>query len=432
MYGASKGKLTNQVGEETPSLLGGNPMPSLPATTPSVLRSMNGRIVLERIAGDGPISRAELARVCGLSKPTVSSALTDFVASKAVREVGQTSGRQGRSATLYALEPKAGSVLAVDVGRGRIRAAVADLTGTVLARAEAPSRGRTSGALIGQASRLAHDVLVAAGVPGAGVRRTVVGTPGVVRADRDQLALAHNLPGWARPGVVDALQQALGMDVVVENDVNLAAVGERERGHGRGVRDFVFVSVGTGVGMGIVLDGRLHRGASGAAGEIGYLPVGTGDPHDPRSRRRGTLEEAAGAAGVVRAARERGMGPRITARTVFAEARRGNPTALEVVREEGRQIALAVAAVVPVLDPELVILGGGIGANADLLLEPMHAELRTISPFRPRIVVSALRDDAVLEGALATGLAAARDHVFESAAAPAGRRVLAPMAARSE
>jgi predicted NBD/HSP70 family sugar kinase len=224
--------------------------------------------------------------------------------------------------------------------------------------------------------------------------------------------MAPNLPGWGRHGLVEAVRDELGTNVAFENDVNLAALAELAHGHGRNVDNFVFMSVGTGIGMALVIDGQLYRGAHGAAGEVAYMPLGMGDPHDPANRRRGAFEEAAAAAGVVRMAKKLGMRMPQTPETIFVAARRGNPVASRVVEMEATRLALAIAMVTPVLDPELVVLGGGIGRNGDLLLEPIEQELRQLLPFRPRVVVSALGEDAVLRGAVAIALAVARDRVF--------------------
>jgi predicted NBD/HSP70 family sugar kinase len=217
---------------------------------------------------------------------------------------------------------------------------------------------------------------------------------------RGQVALAHNLPGWGRQGLVEALRLELGTNVGFENDVNLATIGEGWKGIGKDVANFVYVHVGTGVGMGLVLGGRLHRGSVGAAGEIGYLPLAAADPHDPSNRRRGALESAIGAAGVVATARRLGMRPPLTPKKVFTAARRGDPTAERVVEAVAGGIALAIAAVVPVVDPELVVLGGGIGRNGDLLLATVERELRAISPFSPRVEASPLGDEATVLGAI--------------------------------
>ena len=172
--------------------------------------------------------------------------------------------------------------------------------------------------------------------------------------------------------------------------------------------------------MALVIDGHVYRGAHGAAGEIAYLPIGVGDPRDPSNRRRGAFEEAAAAAGIVRGARELGYTNPTTAERIFAAARRGDAIARRVVQTEAERLALAIATITPVVDPELVILGDGIGRNGDLLLEPIEQELRRLLPFRPRVVVSALGEEAVLQGAIATALEVARERVFHR---PPGRQI---------
>jgi predicted NBD/HSP70 family sugar kinase len=382
--------------------------------TPSLLRAINARTILELIQRGGPVSRAQVARDSGLSKPTVSLGLAALLEARLVREVGRSSGGRGPSAVLYEVNPEAGWVAGIDVGRRWVRAAIADITGTIVARRHERAKVSSAGALIGQIGAIAHGLAGDAGIGWDQVVHATVGSPGVFEPTRGAVTLAPNLPGWGRHGLVEALHGELGTQVGVENDVNLAAVGERWKGLGRGVRDFGFLSIGTGVGMGLVLGGELYRGSRGAAGEVGYLPVGS-DPHDPHVRRRGAFEEATNAAGVVRTARQAGMTGPLTPQKVFALARRGDPTACEVVATEARRLALGLAVVVAVVDLELVVIGGGIGGNADLLLEPVERELRALSPLRPRLAASALGEDAVLQGAVATALAAAQDWLFDPA-----------------
>lgn len=382
------------------------------AGQPSLLRAINERSVLELIKTGGTTSRAQIARQSGLSKPTVSLALTGLIDSGLVCEVGKSTGRKGPSAVLYELNPKAGFVVGIDVGRQYLRVALADIAGRIAARRDERAMSRSSGALVRQIGELAHRVAADAGLRWPEVTQAVVGNPGVLDPSRGQLAHVPNLPGWGRQGLVQAIRDQLGTSVRFENDVNLAALGERAHGLGRTAPTFVYLWIGTGVGMGLVLDGNLYRGVGGAAGEIGYLPVGVGDPHDPANRRRGVLEESLGAAAIVRLGRERGMSPPLTPKRIFAAARGGDPVAGQVVEEVARRIALAIAAVAPVVDPGLVILGGGIAHSGDLLLRPVSAELRRISPFRPEIAASELGDDAVLLGAVATALDDAQERLF--------------------
>jgi predicted NBD/HSP70 family sugar kinase len=237
----------------------------------------------------------------------------------------------------------------------------------------------------------------------------------VFSEEGDHPSLAHNLPGWGRAGVLDAVRAELGTHVLFDNDVNLAALGESRFGAARGVDTFVYLHLGTGVGMGILLGGQLYRGATGAAGEVGYLPLAGGDPFDPKTRRRGALESAIGAAAIVRDARAQGIRGVTGASDVLAAARDGDARALRVVQMLAQRIGLALAATAAVLDPALVVLGGGVGRNGDLLLEPVRRALASVSPIRPRIEVSELGADAELLGAVAMGLVVAQDRLFARA-----------------
>jgi predicted NBD/HSP70 family sugar kinase len=382
--------------------------------TPSLLRALNARTILELVQRSGPVSRAQVARDSGLSKPTVSLGLAALLDAGLVREVGRATGRRGPSAVLYELNPEAGWVVGIDVGRYWVRAALADITGAIVARSNERAKVSSAHSLISQIGTMARGLAAEAGIGWDRVNHVTVGSPGVFEPTRGAVILAPNLPGWGRQGLIQALAGELGGRVGVENDVNLAAVGERWKGIGQGVRDFGFLSVGTGVGMGMVLGGELYRGSSGAAGEVGYLPVGA-DPYDQHVRRRGAFEEATNAAGVVRLAREAGMKGPLTSRKVFALAAKGDPLARRVVGTEAQRLALGLAVVLAVVDLELVILGGGIGGNADLLLGPIERELRALSPLRPRLAASALGDEAVLQGAVATALSAAQDRLFDPA-----------------
>jgi predicted NBD/HSP70 family sugar kinase len=341
----------------------------------------------------------------------VSQALSTLERSRLVREAGRSSGGKGPTALLYELNPAAGWVVGVDVGREYVRAAVADLTGRIVAQRRQAARARSARSLITTIGTVARAAAEAAGIRWRRVTVAAVGSPGVFGSAGHPL-LAHNLPGWTREGVLDAIRDELATWVVFENDVNLAALGERWRGLGRDVDEFVYFHVGTGVGLGIVVRGELFKGANGAAGEVAYLPLAAADPHDKANRRRGALETAIGADGVLAAARRAGVRGASSAAEVFDAARDGDAKARRAVETVAAGIALGIAAIVPVLDPALVILGGGIGRNADVLREPIERELRALSPFHPRIEVSSLGEEAELMGAVSLALEAAQDRLF--------------------
>jgi len=292
-----------------------------------------------------------------------------------------------------------------------IRVAVADLNGSVVSRVDQPNKSRSGTALLRTAFTSVEHAITEAGLKPGDIVVSVVGTPGIPDPATGSVHRAPNLPGWERRGLLGELVEALsagGSEVIVENDANLTVVGEHARGAAQGVDVVAYVTVGTGIGMGVLLNGNLFRGAHGAAGEVGFLPYG----QSASDVQRGQFEEAAAAESVVALARERGLSARSLS-DVFAAARSGDVRALEVVRVEAERLAFLVASVTAVIDPELVVLGGGVGSNADLLLAPLEAALRTMTPLAPRIVAGSLGDGAVLSGAVAMGLEAARELVFE-------------------
>ncbi|MDQ1723696.1 MAG: hypothetical protein QOG52_724 [Frankiaceae bacterium] len=375
-----------------------------PAARPQLLREMNEQVLLDLIRADGPLSRADLARMTGLSKPTVSLALANIERAGLVRAAGVRTGVPGPAAILYEVRPDCGYVLGLDVGRQFMRAAVADMSGAVRARRSIPVTATDGPSRVAELTALAAGVLDESNVTQADITQTVIGSPGVYDPQRDALALSGSLPGWGVPAVLSELRTAFGPSVMIENDLNVAALAERAHGHGRDVHSFAFVSIGTGIGMGLVIDGTLHRGAHGTAGEIGYLPFSEGHGADDEdARERGSFEAASSAAAVVRAAQRAGLDETWSARDVFAAALDGNAAAAAVVAEQALLVAKAICAVITVVDPELIVLGGGIG-QAPGFVDAVAAELKAFAPVIPEVRVSALGADAVLDGCLAAGL----------------------------
>jgi predicted NBD/HSP70 family sugar kinase len=378
--------------------------PMATRATPPLLKNLNERTVLDAIRSYAPVSRAEISRRVGISKPTVSLALQSLLDAGLVREASHDGDGPSYGAVFFEPIPDAAFVLGLDVGARFVRGALCDLNGQVRVRQDVELPEQTAAAVLEVIASLSAALRNGAGVDDALVDGLVVGVPGAVAGT--SIALAENVSGLEGARFARDLHDRLGRAVTIENDINLAALGEQWRGVARGVDDFVFISIGTGLGAGLVLRGELHRGLNGAAGELDYTRAGLTENIDP----------CAGA--LIELTRERARGRQTTledpydTRLVFAAARAGDEVAREVVAEEARRIALHIAPISAVADVGLVVLGGGIGSNGDLLFDPIRRLLADWLPSPPRVEASNLGDAAVLTGALAVGRRAALDNVF--------------------
>jgi len=391
-------------------------LPAGPRGSVAYVRELNERTLLEQLRASGVRSRAQLARDSGLSKPTVSAALAALERSGLVRSVGSEMGRPGPAALLYEANPTAGYVMGVDIGRTWLRVAVADLAGTVVTRKDARNRARSADALVRMVGELAGAAAAEIRLGVGDLTLVVVGSPGVFDPKTRVLRFAPNIPGSRRPGLVHGLRSVFGPNLIIENDINLAAIGEHVFGRARGVANFVLLSIGTGIGMGIVINHELYRGAHGAAGEASYLPFGEQPvdelaASDPRSR-GGLLDDAASAGGVVRHAKSAGLRVK-HAKDVFDLARAGDEVALSVVETEAGRIGVTVTVAAALFDPELVVISGGLGMSFEVMRPAIEKTAQRLSPLKPTIAEGELGDAAIVLGAVATALQPARERVFE-------------------
>ena len=376
--------------------------------TPRLLKHLNERTVLEAIRAGAPISRAEISRRAGISKPTVSLALRSLLDAGLVREALQDPTGPRYGAVFFEPVPDAAFVLGLDLGARFLRGAVCDLSGRIRARQDVELHGADADGAV-TAIRGLRDALVAtADVPPERIDGVVLGVPGVVERDGVLRLAQPNIPGLEGSAFSRDLRDRLGTAVTLENDVNLAALGEQWAGVAGGVSDFAFLSVGTGMGVGVVLGGELHRGHNGAAGEVDYALTGVDGELDPSAEGVAALTARLAADGGPPSS----LVPPYDAREVFAAARGDDALAQAVVEETARRIAAHIAPIAAVADVALVVLGGGIGANGDLLLEPVRSLLARWMPYPPRVEISSLGDAAVLMGTLAIGLRSALDNVF--------------------
>jgi predicted NBD/HSP70 family sugar kinase/DNA-binding CsgD family transcriptional regulator len=377
--------------------------------TPPLLKHLNERSVLETIRAGAPISRAEISRRAGISKPTVSLALQSLLEAGLVREAESAPGGPSYGAVFFEPIPDAAYVVGLDLGSRFLRGAVCDLAGEVRARHDVEIRGGDADDALRAIGALHESLISAAALQRERIDGVVLGVPGVVDVEKSTLQLTTpNIPKLEGREFGRELQEHFGMGVTIENDVNLAAVGERWAGVARGVDDFAFLSIGTGMGMGLVLGGELHRGSHGAAGEVDWALAGIAEEVDPSGDGVAALAARLAPEGATGTS----LAPPYDAREIFAAARRGDPLGRLVVEEVARRIAAHITPIAAVADPALVVLGGGLGANGDLLLTPVRRLLAAWIPYPPRVEISSLGDAAVLMGALAVGLRSALDNVF--------------------
>lgn len=407
-------------------------MRSVPtASGPHALRLINATAVLSALRAAGPSRIADLMRTTGLSRPAVTRAVEVLSGHGWVADADpdMTDGEPrrshlGRPAALVRFRAEAGHVLGIDVGPHKILAMVADLNGTVVAE-----RRFDAHALSGGEAVLAAILDVTAGVcgqiPAGSLMSAAVGTPGPVDPGTGMVGFAPSIPGWARIPIGATLHDRLACPVTVHNDVNLAVLAERWRGSAESAGTLVFLQWGARVGAGIMIDGRLHAGAASAAGELGFLNLdaepdhqGTDGEGAGRTPAMGPFERQVGAAAIIDLAiaeAERhgdtellalmkAAQPHDDATALFDAAADGSTLAQSIIDTICARLARGLAAVYLVLDPELVVIGGGLSRAGDQLLTAIERHLRPRTLVPPRLALSALGDTAVAIGALRSAL----------------------------
>lgn len=384
-----------------------------PATTYNLSRQVSLCQAMQAIIHCGPISRASIAKQTGLSKQTVSELVRILEEEGWVGETGRTSGHVGRTATTYELITDSAFMAAVDLGGTKLRVAIVDLAGEVKAEVVEPTNPTDGHAVAGQIGALVHRAAEQAGIDLRRVRQTVVGCPGVPDQATGRINFAPNIKGIDSFDFRGAVCVAVGTPVMLENDVNLAVLGEQWLGAGQGIDHLAFIALGTGIGAGIIVNGALLRGATGAAGELGYLPFGA-DPFEAESLRVGAYERVTATQGIC-AAYQVATGRVSDVPAIFAAAGTGDSDAQTILAGVARQMARAVATLGAVIAPELVILGGSIGARIEII-EATKAELARCFPFPVRIEQSLLGNHAALAGAVAIGLTELHTSLFAQSA----------------
>ena len=384
--------------------------------TPSLLRELNDRAALDLLLRGGMLTRSAISEYTGVSKVTVSQMLTRLEERGLVTVVGEQAGNRGPNAALYSVVPSSAYVAGLYMDFDLVSAEVADVTGRQVAAVSVNPNGADDPVELVRG--VIERACASAGVDLARLSALVIGSPGVVDPQTGDPQLAVNLPAW-HEGALDALRDVLHKPVVIENDVNLAAMAEWAAGAAVGTDDFVLVWMGVGLGLATMLGGQLHRGTAGAAGEIGYLPVHGAPLHtDIRHPASGGFQSLAGGAAVRALAARHGVAVATAAEAVQAAAiaQDGGAAFLD---ELAQRVAVGVASVCVVLDPGLVVLGGEVGrAGGTALAARVAADVAAICPARPRVVPTGVPGEPVLRGAMLAAVDQARAALLASVATP--------------
>ncbi|MGW3108635.1 ROK family transcriptional regulator [Streptomyces sp. NPDC001100] len=411
----------------------------MPAS-PSTARAINDRLALRLLQREGPLTAGQLKQLTGLSRPTVADLVERLTASGLIEMVGESGAqRRGPNARLYGIVGDRAHLAALDVRLESVSVLVSDLVGRVLAEASVPiDADAGTGPAVEQAVALVERAVKEAGSGSTGpeaegvrgpesvrewgsLHTVGIGAPGLIDPATGELRNTTGLPAWHR-SLVGALQERLpDARVVVENETNLAALAEMRDGAARDRDTFVLLWLDMGIGAAVVLDGALRRGASGGAGEVGFLPVPGTRGLPSATDCEGGFHSLAGAAAVLELAREcralddEGAGERATAAQVvrWAVATVTDARAARFLDTLADRLALGVASVVALLDPGCVVLGGEVGqAGGDELAVRVAERIAGMSPLPVKVRPSVLGDTAVLRGALLTAQDGAQDDLF--------------------
>jgi Transcriptional regulator/sugar kinase len=371
------------------------------AVTPQSMRTSNDNVILDALMKHGSLSRADISRYTGLSKPTVSAAVERLIDRRLAVETGQANNAQGRKATLVSFNERDYYTCGIDLGATRIRIALSDLSGRLVGYDACPMPADAAGNEVLALIKSRADLMLSLNnVKWQQLKHVCVGVPAVVLPGTRQISrIVSPLAGLQESFGLESLSALFPCEVMIENDVNLAALGEQKQGAAQGVGLFAFFSIGAGTGGGIVVDGRLLQGNGGLAGELAEMLLPDGSRLESALSAMGLMTLAERMLGEREDAEARALADNLSPESLFSAARRGEAAAGEILEAYGKRIAWAIHNLCAVLAPELVVLGGGIGGRGDLLLPILRRLQASGLATGPKLVASELGDRAVVLGA---------------------------------
>ena len=373
--------------------------------TSSAMRDINRSAILEIIRRESPISRSAIAKRLEVSLPTVMRIVEELVEEGFIRPQGSTEWSGGRRRPLLEFYADGHVVLGVDMGGTKMYGAISDLGGNIVDEVNIGHHGSSGEDSFNQLTTLIDSLLASPRVEGRRILGIGVGAPGVTLHKEGIVTWAYTLH-WDKFPLKARLAKVYDLPITVDNDVNLAALGELWFGAGQNTQDMILIAIGTGIGAGVIINGLLYRGAKEASGEIGNMIPGR-EFLGKNYLDFGALESVASGTGIAERARQVLESKRdpaelenLTAEDVFDAARLKQEWAWTIINETVDYLAIAIANLVASFDPELIVLGGGVSRSADLLIEPIMQRITGVIPNPPKLVVSSLGLRATVMGAI--------------------------------
>jgi len=348
------------------------------------VKNINKHVILSLIQfTSGGVARAELARQLGLSRSAVTTIVSDLMANGTIQESAKKTGTSGRPRTLLEIRPKAGYVAGIDMGAKHLRISIANFGAQVLSEKEIPfDISEKPNLCIKKADVLLKELLSEAGLRFPQLKAIGLGVPGPISSDAGMVIAPPIMPGWDQFPIRKTLEDLWAIPVSVNNDAELGALGEWAYGAGRDANDLAYIKVGTGIGAGLLIDGQIYRGSTGAAGEIGHLTIDVDGPICTCGN-RGCLEALSGGGAIAGQARDAVKKQSytalaniafddISAKSVAKAAQRGDLVSQKIMEKAGESLGIALAGLVNIFNPDMIVVGGGVAQNGDLFLEPIR------------------------------------------------------------
>ena len=364
------------------------------------VKNINKHTILDLIRfTPGGISRVEIAHRMDLSRAAVTAIVNDLLATGIIREAESRIGRSGRPPIVLEINPNRGYVIGIDFGATHLNLLAADISARILEELEVEIDIQDGPEIcLKEANLRVQELLKKVQLDLKEVLAIGVGVPGPIFADEGMVVAPPIMPGWDRYPIRDTLQKLWGCPVSVNNDAELGALGEWASGAGRTERNLVYIKIGTGIGAGLLMDGKIYHGVTGSAGEIGHLTIDENGPICACGN-QGCLEAIAGGRAIAQQAQQAVRNgirtqlatiqpvERITAREVASAAEHGDLVSQQILAQAGSYIGIALAGLVNIFNPGMVIIGGGLAQTGDILLEPMRQTVQRRSlPAATRVV----------------------------------------------